>query len=57
MNDVIHTLDKLYFGNTLMQWAWALAIALTVLLAGLLIKRSVRRNDQRLHAARQMELI
>jgi len=57
VNTVIRTLDQLYLGNTMTQWWWALTIFGATLLAGLLLKRIVKYQYQRMAKTPELELM
>jgi small-conductance mechanosensitive channel len=57
MNPLLITLDDLYLDNSVSKWLWAIAVAATVLLLTILIRRLVRRNYQRMAQTEQVELM
>lgn len=57
MNTVLRTLDQLVMGNSITQWAQALAIALVAFLILILVRRAIRRNYQRMAQTAQVEFM
>jgi small-conductance mechanosensitive channel len=57
MNLLRDMLDERYWGNTTAQWAWAAAIALLIVMAGLFIRSMVRSHYARMEATVEVELM
>lgn len=57
MNTLLKTLDQLVMGNSISQWAQALAIALVVFLIMIVVRRVGRRNYQRMAMTATVEFM